>query len=393
MPLDRLSPQALASLLLCALAGAMALHPAQAQPAKGALAPIQLGTTAPFSGAFAEYGQEYRKGADACLAAANATGGVRGRAVQITYLDDGYDPARAVANARTLAGQGIAAFVNLVGTGTLQALQPVLADLQVPVIGASSGAQQLRQAGTASRWVFHTKASNSEEFEGFARMLPTIGMEKVALVYQDNPFGRAGLDSALKAFATGTGRPPPTAIALDEPAAQGDAHPFATTIAQVRSAQPQVVVLIAAGQAAPAFIAAYQQAAGPAARVAVLNVVGGRVLTDQLQARVAGIMTSMLYPSPWSTSRRVVRDYQASLARTEASPSLLSLEGCINLRFALEALKAAGDDASPAGVRRALERGLTVDLGDFTLSLPAGKQVASRYTSLGIYRSNGRIAE
>ena len=95
MPLDRLSHQALASLLLCALAGAMALHPAQAQPAKGALAPIQLGTTAPFSGAFAEYGQEYRKGADACLAAANAAGGVRGRAVQIpTWTTATTPPAR-----------------------------------------------------------------------------------------------------------------------------------------------------------------------------------------------------------------------------------------------------------------------------------------------------------
>jgi ABC-type branched-subunit amino acid transport system substrate-binding protein len=350
--------------------------------AQTALAPIQLATTAPFSGAFAEYGQEYRKGADACLATINAAGGVRGRPVAISYLDDGYEPARAVANARTLAGKGISAFVNLVGTGSLQALQPVLAELKVPVVGVSSGADLLRQESLpGSRWVFHTKAGNGDEFEGFARILPTIGMDRVALVYQDNPFGRAGLDSARKAFA---GRPP-AEIRL------GDLH---ATVAEVQRAQPHAVVLIAAGQAAPAFIAAYQGAAGPGARVAVLNVVGGRVLTDQLQDKVAGIMTSMLYPSPWNGARRVVRDYQASLARSgDASPSLLSLEGCINLRFAVEALRAAGDDLSAAGVRKALERGLSLDLGDFTLALPPGKQVASRYTSLGIYRGNGRVME
>lgn len=363
-------------LMLCA-AGLLApvLH---AQPSAG---PIQLGTTAPFSGAFAEYGQEYRKGADACLATINAAGGVRGRPVAISYLDDGYEPARAVANARTLAGKGISAFVNLVGTGSLQALQPVLAELKVPVVGVSSGADLLRQEQLpGSRWVFHTKASNGDEFEGFARILPTIGMEKVALVYQDNPFGRAGLESARKAFARGAAE----ILLGDLPA----------TVAQVQRAQPQAVVLIAAGQAAPAFIAAYQEAAGPAARVAVLNVVGGKVLTDRLQAKVAGIMTSMLYPSPWNGSRRVVREYQASLARSgDTSPSLLGLEGCVNLRFAVEALRAAGDDVSAGNVRRTLERGLTLDLGDFTLTLPAGRQVASRYTSLGIYRSNGRVME
>ncbi|MDZ7863244.1 hypothetical protein [Acidovorax sp.] len=40
---------------------------------------------------------------------------------------------------------------------------------------------------------------------------------------------------------------------------------------------------------------------------------------------------------------------------------------------------------SAGNVRRALEQGLTLDLGDFTLTLPAGGRVASRCTSLGIY--------
>ena len=72
-------------LALCILACVCAPLHAQTAPPQ----PILLGTTAPFTGAFAEYGEEYRKGADACLAPVNAAGGVRGRPVRIHYLDDG----------------------------------------------------------------------------------------------------------------------------------------------------------------------------------------------------------------------------------------------------------------------------------------------------------------
>jgi len=366
---------AAASLALCSALGA-----AHAQPSP---APVTLGTTAPFSGAFAEYGEEYRKGADACLVAVNAAGGVRGRPIRIAYLDDGYDAQRAVANVRTLAGQGVAAFVNLVGTGPMLAVQPVLGEVKVPVIGVSSGADALRTPEGASPWVVHTKASNGDEFAGFARILPTIGMTRVALVVQDNAFGKAGLASARKAFGEST----PT-FALGQ-----DAAGMAATIAAVRKAEPHVVVLIAAGAAAPEFIDRYREAAGQAARVAVLNVVGGRVLTDRLKEKVAGIMTGMLYPSPWTGARRAAREYQAAMAKAQQEPSLLSLEGCLNLRFAVEALRAAGDDLTPEGVRRAIDKGLALDLGDYALRLAPGSRIASKYMTLGVYRASGRITE
>lgn len=371
-------------------AGAAALLAAFAALPATANEPIMLGTSAPFTGAFAEYGEEYRKGADACLAPINAAGGVRGRPVRISYLDDGYDAKRTVANVRTLAGQGVAAFVNVVGTGPMLAVQPVLNDVKVPVIGTSSGADALRTPEGSSPWVVHTKASNGDEFEGFARLLPVIGMTRAVLVVQDNAFGKAGLASARKAFDK-----PGEAVPVFEMG--NDEAGMAATIAEVRKVQPHVVVLIAAGAAAPEFIARYREAAGASARVAVLNVVGGRGLTDRLKEQVSGILTAVLYPSPWKGGRRAAREYQTAMADAKQELSLLSLEGCMNLRFAVAALRAAGDDLTPAGVRRALDRGVTLDLGDFALRLPAatgpGPRIASTYMTLGIYQANGRIME
>jgi branched-chain amino acid transport system substrate-binding protein len=119
----------------------------------------------------------------------------------------------------------------------------------------------------------------------------------------------------------------------------------------------------------------------------------GKVLTDRPQTDVADILTSMLYPSPWSGARRVAREYQAAMARADQALSLLSLEVGLNLRFAVAALRAAGDDPGAAGVRNTLDHGLTLDLGDFALRLAPGARVASHYLRLGIYRSNGRVAE
>lgn len=373
--------------LLPALLAAV-MPPAAAQQAPAAK-PIVLGTTAAFSGPFAEYGQEYRKGADACLAPVNAAGGVHGRPVRIEYLDDAYDAARTVKNARELAARGVSGFVNLVGTGPMLALMPVLEELKVPVFGMSSGAEQVRTERPGSRWLFHTKASYGDEFQGFARVLPTIGMTRLALVYQDNAFGKAGLESAKASFAE-------VGLAADIPPILLRAGPegVAQAVADLQKARPHAAVLVVAGAAAPQLIAAYQQAAGPAARVAVLSVVGGRVLTDELKATVRGIMTSLVYPSPWSGGRRVAREYQAAMAAAGQPLSLLSLEGCVNLRFAVKALEAAGNDLSGPGVRRALEqRGVVLDLGDYALRLRPGAQVASTYTSLGIYRPNGQVME
>ncbi|MFT3778944.1 MAG: ABC transporter substrate-binding protein [Ottowia sp.] len=385
--MTRLPAPLLARLRRALLAGAAALLPLAAltAPSAASAQPIVLGTSAPFTGAFAEYGEEYRKGADACLAPVNAAGGVRGRPVRISYLDDGYDAKRTVANVRTLAGQGVAAFVNVVGTGPMLAVQPVLEEIKVPLIGTSSGADALRTAEGSSPWVVHTKASNGDEFKGFARILPTIGMTRVALVVQDNAFGKAGLASAQKAFDQ-AGKPAPV-IALGS-----DAAGMAATIAEIRKLQPNVVVLIAAGTAAPEFIARYR-ASGPGAHIAVLNVVGGRVLTDRLKDQVAGILTAMLYPSPWGGARQASREYQAAMAQAKQELSLLSMEGCLNLRFAVAALRAAGDDLTPAGVRRALDRGVSLELGDFALRLAPGSRVASTHMTLGIYRANGRILE
>lgn len=104
-------------------------------------------------------------------------------------------------------------------------------------------------------------------------------------------------------------------------------------------------------------------------------------------------MISTVYPSPWNTSKRVIRDFQAAMAKANRPITLQSLEGCINLRLMVEALKRAGKNPTSKSLQQALRRGMKLDLGGFVLNLPPSGQTASTYTSLGIFRPDGRIVE
>jgi branched-chain amino acid transport system substrate-binding protein len=62
---------------------------------------IKIGATFPFTGPLAVYGG-LSKGFESYVSSVNAKGGVNGRKIEYTALDDAYDPSRVVANVRRL---------------------------------------------------------------------------------------------------------------------------------------------------------------------------------------------------------------------------------------------------------------------------------------------------
>ena len=62
---------------------------------------IKLGSSGPLTGEAAAAGGVLR-GAEGYFKYVNARGGVNGRKIDFSYLDDGYDPSRAVSNVRQL---------------------------------------------------------------------------------------------------------------------------------------------------------------------------------------------------------------------------------------------------------------------------------------------------
>lgn len=128
-------------------------------------------------------------------------------------------------------------------TRTLAAL-PILTEAKVPLIGPFTGAQSLREP--FNRYLFHVRASYFETEKIVAHLL-SIGQKKVAVFYQDDAYGKAGLagmERALKKrnmqiIATGT--------------VQRNSTDLSKAVS-ILSAKPDAIVQISAYTSCAAFI-------------------------------------------------------------------------------------------------------------------------------------------
>src|SRR3954465_5507352 len=100
---------------------------------------IKLGGSYPFSGPASAYAS-IASGVKARFAAENAKGGVNGRKIQFVALDDGYEPQRAVTNARRLVEQEkVFALFNTLGTANNIAMWDYLNQRKVPQLFVATG--------------------------------------------------------------------------------------------------------------------------------------------------------------------------------------------------------------------------------------------------------------
>jgi branched-chain amino acid transport system substrate-binding protein len=151
-------------------------------------ATVMFGQTAPSSGPAALYG-ESTAGVKAYFDLVNSHGGVDGRKLKLTSLDDQYEPPVAVQQTRKLLSQGELAEVAVNGSATSKAVLNVLKPQGVPVIGPQSGATFLF-AGTQPT-LFNVWPQYTIEGKLLGNFAKHLGLKKVGVLYQDDDFGQS----------------------------------------------------------------------------------------------------------------------------------------------------------------------------------------------------------
>jgi branched-chain amino acid transport system substrate-binding protein len=192
--------------LVCALGAVMAVASAGARPVAtpGVSADeIHLGSSVPLSGEAAIAGNVAR-GAEAYFKYVNAKGGVFGRKIKFTYLDDGYDPGRAVNNTiRLVQQEQVFAMFSSLGTNNNLAVRKFLNDAKVPQLFVSSGATTFGRDYKKYPWTIGYIPPYSEEGEIYGKyVVKSIKNPKIAVLYQNDDYGRdllAGLRRGLGA--------------------------------------------------------------------------------------------------------------------------------------------------------------------------------------------------
>jgi branched-chain amino acid transport system substrate-binding protein len=160
---------------------------------------IVIGQSAALSGPAEALGKEMKLGADMYFKVVNDAGGVNGRKIKMISLDDGYEPDRAKANTKKLIEEEkVLALFGYVGTPTSNAALPLFTEAKVPFIGAFTSAQSLREP--FNRCIFNVRASYFDETERIVENLVAQGVKNIAVFYQNDAYGKAGLAGMERAM-------------------------------------------------------------------------------------------------------------------------------------------------------------------------------------------------
>jgi branched-chain amino acid transport system substrate-binding protein len=324
---------------------------------------IVFGQSAAFDGPAAALGLGMRDGILAAFNEANSARGVNGHRLELVSYDDGYEPEKAIANTKRLIDEnGVFALVGEVGTPTSNAVQPIATEAGVPFIGPFTGAAFLRDPSLAN--VINIRGSYDQETEAWIEHLTTdLGVSRIAILYQDDTFGRAGYSGVTKAMkkrgmklvAEGTYERNTTAVKM--------------ALLAIRKADPEAVVMVGAYKPCAEFIKLARRLKLNAVFVNI-SFVGADALAKELGEDGKGVVVTQVVPFPGDTSLPLVARYQKALkaANPDAQAGFVSLEGYMVGRLVVDVLEKMKGPVTRAGLLSTIKEVGTFDLGGITLS-------------------------
>jgi branched-chain amino acid transport system substrate-binding protein len=333
---------------------------------------ILLGQSAAFSGPASELGSEMRAGALAYFQAINAAGGVNGRKIELRSLDDGYEPDRAAANTKKLIDDGVFLLFGYVGTPTSNAAKPIFTAARVPFVGPFTGAESLRNP--LNRYIFNIRASYFDETDKIVSQLVGQTLDRIAVFYQNDDYGKAGLAGVERAMQ------------------KRNLKIVATGTVERNTVEPQGVVMISAYKSCAAFIEAMRKA-GYNPQFMNVSFVGSKALAHESGPAGRGVGISQVVPFPWNLSARVVKEYQQLLEASTGKQnySWTSLEGFIAAKVLVEGLRRTGVDLTREKFIAAMEQIRDFDVGGFVVTFTPTDHSGSKFVELTVIGKDERF--
>ncbi len=346
---------------------------------------ILFGQVAALSGPAQALGQGMREGLLAAFEEINRAGGVGGRKLALKSVDDGYEPEKTIeATKKIIAEDKVFALVGSVGTPTSKAGQPIASAAKIPFIGPFTGAEFLRNP--YNRYVVNIRSSYFQETEAWIEHLTKdLGISKIAILYQDDAFGLAGLEGVNRAMkkrnmalvATGSFRRNTEAIK--------------SALLDIMKAEPEAVVTVAPYKPVAKFIKLARQVKLNAVFVAI-SFVGSDALAKELAGEGDGVIVSQVVPFPRDKSLPVVASYQAALAAldSKAQPNFVSLEGYLVGRLVVETLKRLPGEPTRENFLDAIAMA-PFDFGGVTLTYGPTKNQGSDQVYFTVLQADGSL--
>jgi branched-chain amino acid transport system substrate-binding protein len=311
---------------------------------------IKLGSYGPLSGPAAQWGLVL-KGMDAYFKFINDKGGIHGRKLEFIYRDDQYNPSKTPAVVRELVEkENVFALVGGVGTANGRSVADYLEQKGVPFFTPSSGDKFWSEGGKQNVYTVFPKYATEGEILG-----DYVGRElkakKVAVLYQDDDFGKQGLEGLKKALGQHAG----SELVLEVTTQPTDTD-LSGQVSQISAKSPDVLVLYAAPkQAVTAVKMLDAQKKKP-------QIVTSFVLSDPVLFKLAGdswegTITSAASLLPDSDEPAVAkyRELLAKYGGDKLPPGTFTMAGVLFAMPLVEALERAGKELTREKLYQAFE--------------------------------------
>jgi ABC-type branched-subunit amino acid transport system substrate-binding protein len=349
---------------------------------------IVISQIAPLTGVLASTGKQMVVGGQIYFDHINATGGVNGQKIRLEVADDGYKVDETVRLTKeALANPAVVALFGFAGTANVGQLltDGVLTQGGAALVAPYTGGEPLRTP--FNPWIFHVRAGYGDETEHMVQQVTTLGMKRVAVMYQDDGFGKAGLQGVERALAK-------RGLSLSAAAPyERNTDKVDEAVKTIRASDAQAVIMISVNRPTSAFIQRYREAGGGAQLYNISVVDPAEIIKLAGLKHAHGLGVSQVVPYPFMPAMPVVREYQRLLKQYAPNElvNYTSFEQFLGAKVLVEGLRRAGPNPTRAQVIKALETMGNFDLGGTVVRYAPDNRVGSRYVEVTVIGGNGKL--
>lgn len=343
---------------------------------------LVIGQSAAMTGPAAQLGIQFAAGARLMFDRINASGGINGKTIELKTLDDGYEPDRCAANTKKLIDEDVFALFGYIGTPTSVVALPLATSAKIPFLAPFTGAQGLREP--FNRYAFHVRASYFDETARIVNQLYSVGMKNIAVFYQNDAYGQAGLAGVNRALAALGSKP----VALGT--VERNTVDVAAAVKAIVPSRPEGIVQISAYKSCAAFIRAARKA-GAGGQFCNVSFVGTAALAAELGADARGVVVSQVMPYPFAPKSALAGEFLKAAPAAKVEANYSSIEGYVAAKVLGEGLRRAGTNPTRETLITGLESMKDVNLGGFFVDFGPTKHTGSSFVDLTILTDDGRV--
>lgn len=309
----------------------------------GTSAPVKVGLVYSRTGPLADYGKQYLQGFNAGLAyVTHGTGKVAGHKIEVAEQDDTGDPAKAVAETKSLIGKGDTIIAGTTDSGVALQLAPLAAQNHILYIAGPAATDALTGL---NKYTFRSGRQSYQDILTAGSLLGTAQGRKVTVLTQNSAFGTANV-AAVKAVLGGQGATVDSVLA---PPSASDLTPFAQ---QVKSKKPDLVFVAWAGASAPALWTALDQQGVVTSTKVVTGLAG--TASYPLFGSAGSKVSFLAHYFPGAAHTPVETAMLDGITKAGGTPDLFSPDGFTAALMIAHAVD-AGSATDPTAMVNALE--------------------------------------